>query len=64
MSFNGPRAVSDRILGLWNRLLFIQAANGSEGEQDQADAGVDKLRMIVATPSRTKRDTNRTLAKG
>jgi DNA transposition AAA+ family ATPase len=59
---NGPRAVSDRVLGLWNRLLFIEAAHLSRAEQRPAPAEDEKVRLIIGTQSRTVRDANRKLA--
>lgn len=54
---NGPRAVSDHVLGLWNRLLFIESAPLADGEQQ-----IEKVRGIIGAQSRTVRDANPKLA--
>ena len=59
---NGPRAVTDHILGLWNRLLFIEAAGFTGATKEHEERKSDEVSAIVGTQSRTVRDANRKLA--
>lgn len=59
---NGPRAVSDQVLGLWNRLLFIEAAEISEEKEPPTEQELNVVRGIIGTKSRTVRDANHKLA--
>lgn len=60
---NGPRAVTDHILGLWNRLLFVAGADSIDRPRRRRDATMEETSAIVGTQSRTVRDANRKLAR-
>jgi DNA transposition AAA+ family ATPase len=59
---NGPRAVTDHILGLWNRLLFVEAAGLIGPAKERQERQSDEVTTIVGTQSRTVRDANKKLA--
>jgi len=59
---NGPRAVTDQILGLWNRLLFIEAGGVIGPARQRRTNQSDEVAAIIGTQSRTVRDANRKLA--
>ncbi len=59
---NGPRAVTDQILSLWNRLLFIEADGIIGPSRSRRTDRPDEVAAIIATQSRTVRDANRKLA--
>ena len=59
---NGPRAVTDHVLGLWNRLLFVEAAGLIGPARRREERKNDEVAAIVGTQSRTVRDANRKLA--
>ena len=59
---NGPRAVTDHILGLWNRLLFVEAAQFIGRAKQRQERKQDEVATIIGTQSRTVRDANRKLA--
>jgi hypothetical protein len=56
---NGPRAVTDQVLTLWNRLLFVEAASRPRRGHGPAEERTDTARQIVGGRSRTVRDANR-----
>lgn len=57
---NGPRAVTDHILGLWNRLLFIEAAGFIGRSKARRDCATpQEVANLVGSRSRTVRDANR-----
>lgn len=59
---NGPRAVTDQILSLWNRLLFIEAGGIIGPSTSRRTNRPDEVAAIIGTQSRTVRDANRKLA--
>lgn len=56
---NGPRAVTDQVLTLWNRLLFVDAASRPDRRRAAQDDAIDSAHQIVGGRSRTVRDANR-----
>lgn len=59
---NGPRAVTDQILNLWNRLLFIEVGGIVGPSKSRRGERPDEVAAIIGTQSRTVRDANRKLA--
>ena len=59
---NGPRAVTDQVLSLWNRLLFVDAGGLFGPAKHHQRSKNDEVAAIVGTQSRTVRDANRKLA--
>ena len=59
---NGPRAVTDHVLGLWNRLLFVQAGGLLGPSKTRRDQKNDEVAAIIGTQSRTVRDADRKVA--
>lgn len=60
---NGPRAVTDQILGLWNRLLFVEGAQLLGPARRHQQVRQDEAAAIIGTQSRTVRDANRKIAE-
>jgi DNA transposition AAA+ family ATPase len=59
---NGPRAVTDQVLGLWNRLLFVEAGGLFGPLKKRRDHKNHEIASIIGTQSRTVRDANVKLA--
>ena len=59
---NGPRAVTDQVLSLWNRLLFVEAGGVIGPSKQHREQQNDEVAAIIGTQSRTVRDANRKLA--
>jgi DNA transposition AAA+ family ATPase len=59
---NGPRAVTDQVLSLWNRLLFVEAGGLIGPSKQRREQKNDEVAAIIGTQSRTVRDANRKLA--